>query len=142
MDSVPQDGHTPQGGQGPRKVDYVYTRWTVPTQGGLCLVSTRWTVSAQGGLCLHKVDYVYTRLNVQNVQNIKTKQSKGPCLHKVDVSLQGGNRQEESQGLGEAGEGQEDRREEGEEGEAAAQGQEDWHRGGGPPVPATQAVKR
>ena len=73
MDSVPQDGHTPQGGLGPCKVDYVYTRWTVPTQGGPCLVSTRWTVSAQGGLCLHKVDYVYTRLNVQNVQNIKTK---------------------------------------------------------------------
>ena len=49
----------------------------------------------------------------------------------------GGNRQEESQGLGEAGEGQEDRREEGEAGEAPAQGQEDWHRGGGLPVPAT-----
>ena len=37
----------------------------------------------------------------------------------------------------ETGEGQEVRREEAEAGEAAPQGQEDWHRGGGLPGPAT-----
>ena len=68
----------PQGGLCLHKVDLVSTRWTVSPQGGR--VSTRWTVSTQGG-------QVSTRLTVQN---IKTKESRGPCLHKVDVSPQGG----------------------------------------------------
>ena len=77
----------------PRKVDCVYTRRTVSTQGGQI---DRWT----GRPCLHKVDCVYTRWTVStqggqvstrlNVQYINTKESRGPYFHQVDVSLQVG----------------------------------------------------